>query len=194
MPKLLIVGGGKMGFAIAQGITSKNIYKKQDIVILEKNSDRRSFIKKSGYMVLSKFPDSLKNRFQITILAVKPNDIKEVLQDLKGLISKKTLIISIAAGIKISLISLCTSKEQPISRIMPNLPVEISKGVIAVTFNNKVTKLYKSKVNQMFSTLGKTFELPEDDFDLTGRRTVAKKRRVIMGISVCIRTCTLKHQ
>lgn len=168
--KLLIIGGGNMGYAIAKGILAKGLISKAHIIFIEKKRDRFSLLRSSNLLV---FKD-LKNAFKIykkeidtIILAVKPVDIKDVVIKLKQFISNNTPIISIAAGIKIKTLSLLLSKNQPIIRVMPNTPAQIGKGISALMFNSNVTKKQRNTIKKIFNSIGKIVELKsEDKFDI----------------------------
>lgn len=167
MSKLLIIGGGNMGYAIAYGIASKEVFKNKDIILLESNSQRVKFLRSKKFTVFKDITDLKKvNTFKSIIIAVKPKDISVLLSSLKPHISKKTLVLSIAAGIKILTISSLIGKEKSIGRIMPNTPCQIGKGVNALTFNKNVDKTQKILANKIFSSIGRTLELKEEKFDL----------------------------
>ena len=167
MNKLLIIGGGNMGYAIASGISTKKVFKNKDIIILESNPKRISFLKGKKFKVFKDITDlkSIKN-IQTIIIAVKPKDINVLLSDLKPYISKNTLLLSIAAGIRISSIASILGQDTSIGRVMPNTPCQIGKGVNVLTFNKKVVPSQKKLTNKIFSAIGKTLELKEEKFDL----------------------------
>lgn len=164
--KLLIIGGGNMGYAIACGITSKNTYKKDNIFFLETNAKRINFLRKDNYKIFKTISSMPKCSFEAIILATKPNDIKTAAIEIKNQMSKNTLIISIAAGIKLKTLSSIFPQSQPIARVMPNTPCQIGKGISAITFNKLVSKDEKIIVKKIFSSIGKIIELKEEKFDL----------------------------
>lgn len=171
MKKLLIIGGGNMGFAIASGISKKNIYTRKNVIIAETNKLKVSLLKKYGYTVLNNASDAIKkweNTLDAIIIAVKPQDIKDTLTSIKKLINKRTIIISIAAGIKLKELSVLLTNTQPLSRIMPNTPCQISEGMSVLTFNKFASKKQKHIVKMIFNSLGDIIELNENTFDLVG--------------------------
>lgn len=170
MKKLLIIGGGTMGFAIASGIVSKNIYKKDDVIFIENKIKRIKLLKAYKYNVfnnLSTITTNNKKYIKVIILAVKPSDISKILPVLKAL-NFKGIIISILAGIKIQSISSKLSKRQPIARVMPNTPCQVGEGMSVLTFNKYVTKSQKKLVENIFNSIGRTLKLNEKYFDLVG--------------------------
>lgn len=161
--KLLIIGGGNMGLAIAGGIVKSKVYRKKDIVFIERNQERISFLKKTNYLVSNKVTKRHKGILGI-ILAVKPSDISNALVELKNIISSRALIISIAAGIRIKEIASFLFPAQPICRVMPNTPCQIREGMSAITFNKHISKKQKEMVSKMFQALGKTVIMKDEKY------------------------------
>ena len=160
-----------MGSAIASGISKKNIYKRRDIIIVERDKSKLTILKKQGYVVLNNGLAAIKklgNTLDAVIIAVKPQDIKETLAPRKSLINKKTIVVSIAAGTKLKELSAILGNTQPLCRVMPNTPCQIGEGMSVLTFNRLVNKNQKNIVKTVFSALGETVELNESIFDLVG--------------------------
>ena len=101
------------------------------------------------------------------ILAVKPQVLKKVLHEIKNAISlKNLLLISVAAGIDINFLQSLTTNQQKIIRAMPNTPVSIGKGVTALCSNASVDSEDKGQAEQIFNSVGSTYWLKEDSFNL----------------------------
>src|SRR3990167_9513606 len=132
MKKLIIIGGGNMGYAIADGISKERIFAKENILFIEKKSQKIKYLRNKGYFSNNDLINTVaknKRNTNAVILAVKPSDFSTSTNSLKKLISKNTLIISIMAGIKIKSIESQFEKGQPIARIMPNTPCQIGEGI-----------------------------------------------------------------
>ena len=169
MRHLLIIGGGNMGFAIASGLVKKHIYNKTNIHFVESNKTRNKFLLKQKYqsfLNLRKLREKDMLQYEAVIIAVKPCDIKFVLKTISNVLKDNTLIISIAAGVKINTIACFLSKRQPIARVMPNTPCQIGEGMAVLTFNKNANKKHRQITKKIFSSLGKVIELSEDKFDL----------------------------
>lgn len=155
-----------MGYAIGCGIVKNKVLNKNSIVFLEKSKQRISFLKKEGFIVYNNWQrlrNKEKKSFGAITLAVKPNQIKDAINELKLLTSKNLLFISIAAGIKIQQISILLNKNQPIARVMPNTPCKIGQGMSVITYNKSVKREQKLIVKKIFNSLGKVTELNNED-------------------------------
>lgn len=146
-----------MGLAIARGILKKKLYKKSDIIGIETKKESA--------------PQAVKiynKKLSAIILAVKPKDIDDILIKIKNIVSQDTVIVSIAAGINIKRLSNLLLKNQPIARIMPNTPCQISEGMSVITFNKFVSKAQRKTITTIFKSIGKTVKAKESQFDLIG--------------------------
>ena len=165
--KLLVIGGGNMGFAIAYGIANKKVYKKANMIFVETNRKRIDFFKKNSFNSCRNLHTVIKNnRFNAIIIAVKPQNIKDVLKELSHLVQNNTPIISIAAGIRIKTISSYLNSKQPIARIMPNTPCLVGEGINAIAYNKNIAKNQKLLIKKIFSSIGQVLELEEKHLDL----------------------------
>jgi len=138
-----IIGAGNMGMAIASAIKGK-------VFLSDKNkriSDNVTVAKRSN----------------IIILAVKPQDMREVLREIKPYIKEK-LIISIAAGCATSSIEEVLGKVRVI-RVMPNMPAMAGKGISAVTPGRFAGPKDLKTAFGIFSKVGEVVEVKENMMD-----------------------------
>jgi pyrroline-5-carboxylate reductase len=97
----------------------------------------------------------------LIVLAVKPQRLHGVLEELKGALVKEQLVVSIIAGAKIETIS-----EQllhaSVVRAMPNTPAQIGEGVTAWTASTEVNEQDERQVCAMLEALGKTVRVENE--------------------------------
>ena len=98
-------------------------------------------------------------------LCVKPQNLAEVLEPLRGMDLKGKQIVSPVAGKSIGFIEGYLGKETAIVRIMPNLAIAFQESVTAFTANHPLSEFSK-RVKADLKKLGKVVELPEKHFDL----------------------------
>jgi pyrroline-5-carboxylate reductase len=98
-------------------------------------------------------------------LCIKPQNLGEVLEELKNLNLEGKTLVSPVAGQSIGSIEKILGKKVAIVRIMPNLAIAYGKSVTAYYTNDKNNQLAE-KIKEDLSKLGKVVELPEDKFDL----------------------------
>jgi len=168
--ELSIIGLGNMGQAILKGILNNEIIKSENITAADKkfisaeSADKISM--QDGYQDLNFTADNreaVKNSNYI-ILAVKPQVIDFVLDEIKDFTADKN-IISIAAGISRKHIENYLGKKTKITRIMPNTPALVSEGMSALSFSANIEEKEKVFIMEIFNSFGKTVEVKEEDMD-----------------------------
>lgn len=159
-----IIGGGMMGEAILAGIIEGNFLKKDEIIVSEKIKKRKDYLREKYNVEVTTDNKSLAQKVKYILIAVKPQNIKEVLKEISPYVDESKTIISIAAGVKISLIKKYLNNSRCVIRVMPNLSCTIKKGVIALTFD-KYEKEDVEFVKNLFSTIGDVWIIEEKYFD-----------------------------
>lgn len=160
------IGAGNMATAIISGLVQKN-YPNSKIFVSSPEQDHLDKLKSDFSVNVYKDNKEVATRTSTLILAVKPNVIQKVLEDLKSIISDKNqLLISIVAGYKMCSIECKLKNEARIVRVMPNTPASIGLGVSALTANELATEMDKELSESIFSSIGITCWLEEKAFDL----------------------------
>ncbi len=157
MNKVLIIGCGHMGSALLNAWKDLNLYKFTIIDPYNYQNLKRKF--NSRKVNFCKSIIDLKNisEFNIIIFAIKPQVLKNVIKEYKNLEFKKTsVLISIIAGKKINFFKNNLNNINQIIRVMPNMPALANKGISCLVSNKFVSNSNKSKVNFLFSKVGKT--------------------------------------
>jgi pyrroline-5-carboxylate reductase len=95
------------------------------------------------------------------VLAVKPQRLRRVLDELKGSLVKEQLVVSVVAGAKIETIAE-ELLHPSIVRTMPNTPAQIGEGVTAWTASAEVTETQERQVCAMLDALGKTVRVENE--------------------------------
>lgn len=119
MKRIAVIGAGNMGSAIIKGIRKKYRITVSDI---DQNKLRGLNIKDNRKAVKD---------VDIIVLAIKPQNMAPVLEEIKGIVKPSQLVISIAAGIKTRKIENRLGKI-PVVRVMPNMPLLVGMGIGAL--------------------------------------------------------------
>lgn len=152
MTRIAIIGAGNMGSAIA-----KRIEKKYRIIVsdIDPNKLRKLNIR-----------DNIKavRGADIIILAVKPQDMDAVLNEIKGAVRPSQLVISIAAGIKTRRIEDRLGRV-PVIRVMPNTPLLVGMGMSALCRGRYAGLKHIRIADRIFSSMGKVLLVKEKQMD-----------------------------
>lgn len=150
--KLAVIGGGNMGGAMVNAWVSSKASRPSDILVYDRNANKRNYFKKLKVKTSVNDFNEL-SKCDVVVLAVKPQDIKCVLEDIKDYLSSKVILVSVAAGISIKNI-ISTVGKFKVVRIMPNTPVQIGMGVTGWTCNKELTGKDKKCVQKLLSAMG----------------------------------------
>jgi len=155
MERFSFIGAGNMAYAIIGGMG------KADITVYDKNTEQ--YKKFSEDIKTAPSPEKAVESADFIVLAVKPQNFKEVLSEIResGVSLEGKTFISIAAGVSTASVCEGLGREVPVIRTMPNTPLLIGKGVTALSRNSYVSDVDFKKIFDMFSSIGEAFELPE---------------------------------
>ena len=163
--KLGIVGTGNMGEAILKGLID-NVLKTQDIICVDKSQESLDRIAKS-YQVVCSAEISVIKDCDVVLLAVKPQNMDEVLPSLGKVISEKTLIISIAVGITSSfIVKNLGISSAAVVRAMPNTPALVGKGVTGIAKGEFATDAQLTIAKDLLEAVGQVVVVNEDQIDV----------------------------
>ena len=151
MTKYCFIGGGNMAKALIGGLISKGV-NNRDIKVIDPDAKAR---KECESLYELKTFTNHKNSgcdANVTILAVKPNLVHDALTSFKP--KDRSVLVSVAAGIKISTLEKLLGPNKPIVRSMPNTPALVGKGATVVKSNTNVNEDQKKMVEDLFGAVG----------------------------------------
>lgn len=163
---LAIIGLGNMGQAILDGILKAEVLELNQITAADKKIAEPDFKLPPKYQGLKITADNKEAAAgaDYLILAVKPQLIKTVLEELKNDAGSK-VIISIAAGVKTKLLARYFGSNAKLVRVMPNTPALAGEGVSALYFTEGLKTAEKEFVEKIFGSFGLTVRTAEEDMD-----------------------------
>ena len=159
--KIGFIGTGNMGSSIIKGILSSKFEKSENINIFDLDKEKvNNLVKEYGVNAVNSEKDLAEN-CNIIVLSVKPHIIPVVLKNLSGNVKKDTIILTIAAGISISVIENALGEDKKVVRTMPNTPAQVLSGMTAVTFNKNIENSEKEIIFKLLNSFGKSVEIEE---------------------------------
>lgn len=163
--QIAFIGAGKMASAIIKGLLSSNTFDKDSIKAAELNEDTAQRARDEFKIEVFKDAKKAIKNADIILIATKPFVVEELLENLKSEITKKQLIVSIAAGITFNKIEKIFGSNQRIVRVMPNTPALLEAGMSAVCKNAAAHLEDLDEVLNIFSKIGKAVICEEKDID-----------------------------
>lgn len=163
--KIGFIGAGNMASAIIKGIITQKQINPRDILV--SSLETPEFLKLVGDTCVSRCSSNQEaaEQAEMLILAVKPNVIPQVLEEISPiLVKRKPLVVSIAAGTTLEKLQNLAGKNVPIVRVMPNVNAVIGEGAAAVCGNKFATEAQVDEVLRLFKAVGKAWKIEEKDF------------------------------
>lgn len=154
-----LIGGGNMGEAILGGLHHRHMFH-----MVEASPERRQVLKTKYRCTFVDIAHAVSNA-EIIILAVKPQDLPLVLEELSASVLKAKLVISIAAGVTTAFIERSLKQPVRVVRVMPNLPAVIKEGVTGISKGKKAGAEDIKKAVDLFSAIGDTVVVKENMID-----------------------------
>ncbi|MBA3695517.1 MAG: pyrroline-5-carboxylate reductase [Methylotenera sp.] len=157
--KISFIGGGNMARAIIGGLKNDG-FDTTAITVLELDAEKRQQLNHEfGVQSTDDYDDI--SHTNVIVLAIKPQQLKAVCQQLAGSI-KNQLVISIAAGIRTVDIASWLNNHQAIVRVMPNTPAQIQAGVSALYALETVSTIQREQASIILAAVGKTLWLNDE--------------------------------
>ena len=148
---LVLVGGGRMGGALASGWLAAGLDPKSLLVIdPAPPQDVAAALTSAGVRIQATPPTATLAR--LLVIAVKPQIVGAVLPGLKPLVGPNSIALSIAAGITIG--TLEAGLGGAVIRAMPNTPAQIGRGITAAVANVKVDAAGRALASHLLSAVG----------------------------------------
>jgi pyrroline-5-carboxylate reductase len=163
--KIGFVGAGMMAEALMKGIISAGVATAEDIVASEIVPARRDYITKTLKVRTTVDNLDVAKSSSVIILAVKPQQIANVLEELKTVMTPGHLVISIAAGIKVDFIEKHIGGNVRVVRVMPNQPCQVGASASAFALGKSAKPEDKDTVQKILNSVGIAFPMDEKYLD-----------------------------
>jgi len=150
-----------MAEALIKGVLSAKVCRPENIFISDIRTERLADLTEKYNVQPAESNTSLAAGVDTLILSVKPQNMNEVLEEIRNFLADDTLIISIAAGIKTANIAGILG-ERPIIRVMPNTPALLGEGASALFATPPAVKKLQTALD-LFSAVGIAIVVDDED-------------------------------
>jgi pyrroline-5-carboxylate reductase len=160
--RIAFIGGGAMGEAMVKCLLTEKVAAPQDMVVSDINPARRELLSREyGVSTLADNSKAVANA-DLIILAVKPQNLPQVMEEIKGL-APEQLVLSIVAGATLS--SLCQGlNHSSVIRAMPNMPAQIGEGMTIWTATAETEQKQKELAQTVLGALGKEICVTDEKY------------------------------
>jgi pyrroline-5-carboxylate reductase len=157
-----IIGAGNMGEALTRGLLRSNLVRPYEIIASARSHKRTKSLEKTYGIHTTRDNLALTSSCNTVVLAVKPQEMKNVCTQIKDSTTKDHLLISIAAGVDFAMLRSLLGSKPRIIRVMPNLPSVIDAGISAIFCGPRMPERYRRFAHQIFQAVGDTVDVREE--------------------------------
>lgn len=162
--KIAIIGGGNLGMAMAEGLVNSGFVRPEHLLVTKRNIATLKSLETKGVLVSNDNSEAVHYADWI-ILAVKPFQIKEVLENLRPqLVPEKHVLISVVTGVWIKDIREIIGDRFAVFRAMPNTAIAIQESMTCICAH-QASEEQTQYVSALFDQLGRSVFIEEKLMD-----------------------------
>src|SRR4051812_1804329 len=155
------LGAGKMASALARGIVKAGVARPEDLIASDVIEIARSAFGKELGCKITAWNVEVVDFADVVIVAVKPDQVEALLNELASKISEQHLIISIAAGVTLARLSGALQTGMRVVRVMPNTPALVGASASAFAMGGSASKEDAALAQRIFAAVGVAFQVKE---------------------------------
>ena len=159
------IGLGNMGKAIMGGLLKKDFVKKENVIGSAKTEKTLLKIRNDFGIVTYADNCEVAKQADVLVLAVKPQMIDDVLDEIRDSLKEDVLMISILAGKTISYLENGIGRKVKLVRCMPNVPALVLEGCTGICFNEHCEDADRYLATSILESIGMAKEVPEHLMD-----------------------------
>ena len=154
-----IIGTGVMGESLLAGLL-RGGWDAEQIVGADRRGARRDELERRYGVRMETNADAVVGA-DVVVLVVKPQDLPELLPEIREHVEASTLVMSLCAGVATGKVESGLAEGVPVIRVMPNTPAQVSEGMAAISGGVHATTEHLEKATQIMSAVGKVVTVPE---------------------------------
>jgi pyrroline-5-carboxylate reductase len=162
-PVIAVLGAGKIGEALLSGLLSSG-RRVEELMFSERHTERAAELT-TRYGLRAVDVATAAKDADVLIVAVKPQDIDPLLDELAPVISPPTLVVSLCAGLPTALYERRLPAGVPVVRVMPNTPAVVGQAMSAISPGGHAGSEHLEIVEELLSAVGKVVRVPESQQD-----------------------------
>ena len=161
--KIAFVGGGNMGEAMLSAVLDKGLSTPEAISVSDIKEPRRQHLGQKYGVAVTGSNQLAVEKADVVVLAVKPQNLAEVMAELSGQLKSSQLVLSIIAGARIN--TICQGlNHNCVVRVMPNTPAQIGLGMSVWTATAEVTEQQKGWASSILGAMGKEICVDDEQY------------------------------
>jgi pyrroline-5-carboxylate reductase len=160
-----IIGAGAMGSALARGLVHAETVPASSILVSDPHAQHLANLGSSSGVKTTESNARVAKYTDVIVLAVKPQTVGGVLKEIREILQPNQLLISIAAGVRISTLENGLANPVPVIRAMPNTAAQVNAGACAFSAGSHADEQHVAYATEIFNAVGTAIQLEERMMD-----------------------------
>ena len=161
--RVAMLGGGKMGEALLAGMLRAG-RTAADVVVTERHAERAAELRDRYGVATPDVVEAVQGA-DIILIAVKPQDMANLLVEIGDVVRADQLVISVAAGIPAAFLERHFGVDVPVVRVMSNTAVFVDEAMSALSAGAHATGDHMKLAEGLLSPVGEVIRVPESQLD-----------------------------
>lgn len=160
MSKITIIGSGNIGLSLAKGLVKSGQYAAADIMLTRRNLSSLQLEAELGFQVSDNNAQAVLAS-DIVVLAILPQQLRRVLDDIKASLNTRQVIVSVVSGVTCEDIRAAIGEDKNVVRAMPNTAIAIGQSMTCIA-SDTASDDFVSQVEKLFESVGSVVTIQED--------------------------------
>jgi pyrroline-5-carboxylate reductase len=161
--RIAVIGAGNIGSALIAGILKSGVATRDTVTATVRTEERAQELRsRFGVRVIAGNNLGAVEEADVVVLAVKPSIMPRIVHEIRWGIRPGQIVLSLAAAFPIHLIEQILGREAAVLRAMPNIPMIVEEGAIAIAHNAHVLPAQRELIARIFSSVGVVCFVEED--------------------------------
>lgn len=163
--KIAIIGGGRLGESLLRGLLSSGWRTEEDLVVTARREERRAELAERYGVPTDVTNAEAVADARLVVLAVKPQDLDAVVEEIAPAVTRDHTLLSVAAGVTTRTIESLLPPGSRVVRAMPNAPAVVGEGIAAISGGKSATAEDLELAEDALGHLGAVVRVAEYDLD-----------------------------
>ncbi len=161
---IAVLGTGKMGEALMSGLLRAGVVTPSGVLAAVRRSERAVQLR-DAYGVEVMAAAEAARRADTLVIAVKPQDMSALLDEITEAVTAEKMVISVAAGITTSFIESRLAADVAVVRVMSNTPVLVDEAMSVISPGSHAGEPHLRRAEELLRPVGKVLRIPETQQD-----------------------------
>lgn len=159
-----MIGLGNMGGAILRGMVKSGRFENDHLLGFDVNTEKAAEIRRETGIEIAVSVSEVTEKSDVIILAVKPQFMQTVMDEIRQCGCEDKLLLSIAAGLPCSYFEREAGGETRVVRAMPNLNAAFQDAIVGICAGANAKEEDLATAEKIFSSVGESVRIAEDKF------------------------------